>query len=255
MATMFCRLYCYCAMAVIKWLEMSVARQLYQLQEIDLELDSNEQSLNQTARQLGESEIVVRTRQQLELERQHLEELAKQQRSVEWEIDDITSKLTTAEEALYSGRIRNPKELANLQHETDALKARRRQLEDNLLEIMGQVEFTSKSVAAINSELKVREAEWQSQQQQLSAHLEQLKATRSELNEQRKQLIGLLMPLDPKLIDLYTELKKHKRTAVAKVEQGICQGCRISLPVTELQRARGNSLVRCSSCGRILFLA
>ncbi|MFC2072406.1 C4-type zinc ribbon domain-containing protein, partial [Chloroflexota bacterium] len=50
-------------------------------------------------------------------------------------------------------------------------------------------------------------------------------------------------------------LKKQKGTAIANVEQGICRGCRILLPITELQRARSSSLVRCSSCGRILFLA
>jgi len=36
---------------------------------------------------------------------------------------------------------------------------------------------------------------------------------------------------------------------------GICQGCRITLPNTDLQRARGGGVVRCSSCGRIIFLA
>ena len=40
----------------------------------------------------------------------------------------------------------------------------------------------------------------------------------------------------------------------ARVEQGICRGCRISLPTTDLQQARSGKLVQCSSCGRILFL-
>ena len=86
--------------------------------------------------------------------------------------------------------------------------------------------------------------------------MEQLKATVSELNKKRKTLISVLVLQEHyKLIDLYTELKKQKGIAVAKVEQGICRGCRISLPTAELQQARSGSLVRCSSCGRILFLA
>ena len=231
---------------------MSVANQLYQLQELDLELESNEQALNQTANQLGESKAVVATRNKLAQEHQRLEELKRQQHSLEWEIDDLSSKLTPNEEELYSGRIRNSKELTNLQHEIDILKAKRAQLEDKALEIMDQVELATKSVATINSELRELEAEWQSQQQQLSAHLEQLKTTLSNLNHKRQLLTA---EIDPQVIEVYHELKKQKGTAVAKVEQGICRGCRILLPITELQQTRSGRLVRCSSCGRILFLA
>ena len=127
---------------------MSVANQLYQLQEIDLELESNEQALNQTANQLGESKAVVATRNKLAQEHQRLEELNRQQHSLEWEIDDLTGKLTTVEEELYSGRTRNPKELTNLQHEIDGLKTKRNQSEDKALEIMDQVELTNKSAAS-----------------------------------------------------------------------------------------------------------
>lgn len=231
---------------------MSVVKQLYHLQEVDLELESNEQSLNQIAAQLGESEAVVRARTKLALEHQHLEELNRQQQSIEWEIDDLTSKLAPAEEKLYSGRIRNPKELASLQHEIDLLKARRDQLEDKALEIMDQIELATGSIATIDSELKILEAEWQSQQQQLSADLEQLRTILSNLKDKRQLVTA---GIDPQTVEVYQELKKQKGTVVAKVEQGICRGCRISLPITELQQARSGTLVRCSSCGRILFLA
>jgi len=231
---------------------MSVAKELYQLQEVDLELESNEQSLSRITAQLGESQAVVETRSKLVLEQQRLEELSRQQHSVEWEIDDLTNKLTTTEEELYSGRIRNPKELANLQHEIDGLKARRDQLEDRALEIMDQVELATRGVATLNSDLKALETEWQSQQQQLSAQLEQLKTILSDL-EHKRQLLAA--EIDPQAVEVYQELKKRKGTGVAKVEQGICRGCRISLPITELQQTRSGDLVRCSSCGRILFLA
>ncbi len=231
---------------------MTVARQLYQLQEVDLELESNEQTLNQIVSQLGESEAVVSVQTKLALEQQHLEELNQQQRSVEWEIDDLTSKLTTVEEELYSGRIRNPKELANLQHEIDLLKARRNPLEDKALEVMGQVELATKNITTITNELKAVEAEWHSQQQRLSANLEQLKIILTNLKHKRQLLTA---EIDPQVVDVYHEIKKQKGTAVAKVEQGICHGCHILLPITELQQTRSGTLVRCSSCGRILFLA
>ena len=231
---------------------MGVAKQLYQLQEFDLEIESNERALSQVTSQLGESQAVVRVQKQIQLAQQRLEELRHKQRSAEWEIDDLVTKLAAAEETLFSGRIKNPKELTNLQHEVDALKAKRDQLEEKALEIMDQVEQSEASTARLSSELETLKAEWQRQQQQLSNEMERLKAVLSDLSNKRQILSG---EIEPQTVEFYQELRKEKGTAVARVEQGICRGCRISLPTTELQRARSGNLVQCSSCGRILFLA
>jgi predicted nucleic acid-binding Zn-ribbon protein len=40
------------------------------------------------------------------------------------------------------------------------------------------------------------------------------------------------------------------------VERGLCRGCGVTLPSGDVQRARaGQELVRCNSCGRILYVA
>jgi hypothetical protein len=230
---------------------MGIAKQLYQLQELDLEIESNEQALNQIARQLGGSQAVVRAQTEFTQAQQHVEELKRQQHSAEWEINDLVNKLTAAEDKLYSGTVKNPKELSNLQHEVDGLKARRNQLEDETLETMDQVELATASVTSLGSKLKKLEAEWHNQQQQLSTDMEQLQTKLADLKHKRQQLSA---KIDPSAVEFYHELKKQKGTAVAKIEQGICHGCRISLSTAELQQARSGSLVHCSSCGRILLL-
>ncbi len=231
---------------------MSVAKQLYQLQEFDLELESNEQAQQKIAGQLGESKEIARVKEKLAAEQQHLEELNRQQQSAEWEIDDLTVRVKTSEDKLYGGAIKNPKELANLQHEVDELKDRRAQKEDGALEIMDRVELATANVATMSDELRRLEAEWQSQQKELSARLEQLKSARSDLTNKRELMLA---EIEPQAIEVYLELRKQKGTAVARVEQGTCRGCQIALPSMELQQARSGNLVRCSSCGRILFLA
>ena len=231
---------------------MGVARQLYQLQEIDLELEANEQALARIISQLGESQVVVTARKEFTRESQRLEELRQQQRSAEWEIDDFTTKLAALEEKLYSGRITNPKELANLQHEVDGLRARRRRVEDKALEIMEQVLQAEAGEATLGSELKGLEAEWHREQQQLLAEAEQHKAIIADL-KQRRQL--LLASIDSSAVSVYHEVKKQKGRAVAKVERGTCRGCGITLTTAQLQKARGDRLVQCSNCGRILFFS
>ena len=231
---------------------MSIAKQLYQLQEIEIEIDASEQALKQSESQLGENRVVLDVRTRLVQERQRLEELTKQQRSAEWSVDDIGNKQTTAEGELYSGKIKNPKELSNLQQEVEGLKAKRSGLEDKTLEIMEQVELVTASVAAISRELEAVEAEWQRQQRHLSVEIKQLKTVLVELDH-RRQL--RLADIDASAVKVYNGLKEQKGQAVAKVEQGICRGCRILLATAELQRARSGNLMRCGSCGRILFLA
>ncbi|MFC2015031.1 zinc ribbon domain-containing protein [Chloroflexota bacterium] len=231
---------------------MSIVSQLYQLQEVDLELESNERDFNRTSSQIGESETVINAQNKQAAESKLLEEITQQQRSVEWDISDITGKLTSTEEEMYSGRVRNPKELTDLQNEANTLKTRRGQLEDKALEIMEQVELATNSLAALEKELKKLKAEWQNEQKQLKSELERLKDVISGLQDKRKITAA---EIDSQTVELYQGLKKQRGTAVAKVEQGMCRGCRIMLPVNEFQQARTGNLVRCGSCGRILYQA
>ena len=231
---------------------MSVASQLFQLQEIDSGLNADEQSVSRIGRQLDDRSALNDIQSKLGAARQHLEGLTKEQRNLEWEIDDLSSKMKSVEKELYGGRVRNPKELTDLQHEDELLKARRAQLEDKDLSLMEQVELTTKSISALDNGLKKAESEWQSQHKQLTADLEKLRAAIAGLKQKRETLVA---GIDPQEVAVYQEVKKQRGTAVARVEQGLCTGCRITLPVTEFQRARSGALVRCSSCGRILFLA
>lgn len=231
---------------------MSVTQQLYELQAVDLELGSQEQALRRLEGQLGESGAVTKLRSRLDAENQRLEELRRNQHSLEWEIDDIANKITRGEEELYSGRIKNPKELASLQQDMEMLKGRRGEFEDGVLAIMEQTEAATASIGTLGGELKTQETEWRSRQQELTAELAQLKTLLTGLRQKREALTA---GIDPETVGFYDELRQQKGTAVVGVEQGICRGCRISLSSAELQRARSGNLMQCSSCGRILFLA
>ena len=230
---------------------MVIPRQLFQLQELDLEVESHEQSLHQKTGQLGENRSVVQAQEKLTSEQQLLEELKHQQHSIEWEIDDLTSKIKTVEGQLYGGKISNPKELSGLQHEVNTLKDNRDQLETGALEIMDHVEASEARLNSASNELGKAKDEWQARQQQLSADIEQFKNRLSDLTNNREQILA---GIDAGAVESYEKRRKLKGQAVSRVEQGICRGCRISLSSSELQQVRSGNLVQCGSCGRILFL-
>jgi len=230
---------------------MSVARQLYQLQEIDLEIAANEQALAAITSQLGESRAVIAAQRQLDQERQRLEELRAQQHAAEWEIDDLREKLVVIDQKLYSGQITSPKELANLQREVEGLKAKCDGVEDQALGIMEQVSDIEAGRAVLSSDLESLEAEWRQQQEQLEADAGCHRAVMADLDQRRQQVVA---GIDASAVDIYNQSKRQGR-AVARVEQGTCRGCGISLSTAQLQQTKGDRLVRCSSCGRVLLFA
>ena len=97
------------------------------------------------------------------------------------------------------------------------------------------------------------EREWQGRQAELSKEQASIKATVDTLNQKLQELLPHIERAD---LEIYQALRISKQgKAVARVEQGMCQGCRISLPSNQLQLVRaGNRLVQCGSCQRIIYM-
>jgi predicted nucleic acid-binding Zn-ribbon protein len=230
---------------------MNTAAKLYKLQELEIEMAAKEQALAGIASRLGDDTAVAAARASRDREQEKLQQLEHRQRDIEAEIEDIDAKQAAAGESLYSGRIKNPKELSNLQKEIDSFKARSGQLEDRDLDIMEQIEQVSAGVARASDELAKLEEQWRLEQRQLTQDKEELEAGLAGLKERRQEL---LPGIEAAAVTFYRQLAGQKGQAVARVAQGICRGCGISLSAAWLQRARGGEMVRCTSCGRIIFL-
>lgn len=231
---------------------MSIASQLYKLQEEDNEIEAGERALTEINGELGNSRALDQARERLDTARKQLDGVAGQQRSVEWEIEDLNSKISVVEGKLYGGKITSPKELTDLQHESDILKANRGKYEEQALELMEQSESAAGIVSKLDKEMNSLEADWQSRQQKLAEDKKQTESSLATLRMKREQTAS---GIDARSLEIYSGLRKQRGTAVARVEQGVCLGCRISLPAHELQQIRTGKLVRCGTCGRILYLA
>ena len=133
------------------------------------------------------------------------------------------------------------------QNKTDREKISRLEVENRIL----QVEETERIITTATDAFQKLEEEWHKQQKQLSTEIEDLKNKLTDLKQKRQQLSG---EIEPEAVSLYEKLSPQKKQPIAKVEQGICRGCRISLSASELQRVRSDNTVQCSNCGRILFL-
>ena len=233
---------------------MSKGKQLYELQEVDLEIDAKRETLTQVMGRLGESEVLNETRLSLARDEEKLVELQRIQREVEREVEDLQAKAAVATDKLYGGTVKNPKELSSLQEQLSNFQRKIGEGDDKTLDIMSEVETAQKDVCIKRSEVAKIEEGWQAEQASLSQEQTELSATLSTLEQKRKELAS---KLDTVSLELYEDIRqKRQGRAVAKLERGMCQGCRIALPMSELQRARmGQELVQCGSCERVLYVS
>ncbi len=235
-------------------LVMTIAADLYALQEIDSAVEATKASLTAVEEQLGESEELIAGRQAVEEGRDALEGVSKQQRELEWQVDDLRPRLSDVEGKLYSGSVRNPKELGSMQDEANILRGQLRRREDELLDLMVRVEERQTALREAEESLTEVEGRWRQDQKELTSEKEKLEGELAGLEERRRQQTGLI---EARVLALYDNLwERRQGRAVAKVERGMCGGCRITLPMTVLQKARsGMDVVQCVSCERILYVS
>ena len=233
---------------------MSKGKQLYELQEVDLEIDAKRERLTQVMGRLGESEVLDEAHLSLARDEEKLVELQRIQREVEREVEDLQAKAAVATDKLYGGTVKNPKELSSLQEQLSNFRRKIGDGDDKTLDIMSEVEAAQNNVSVKRSEVAKIEEGWQAEQASLSQEQTELSAALSTLEQKRKELAS---KLDTVSLELYEDIRqKRQGRAVAKLERGMCQGCRIALPMSELQRARmGQELVQCGSCERVLYVS
>ena len=235
-------------------LVMTIAADLYALQEIDSAVEATKASLTAVEEQLGESEELIAGRQAVEEGRDAVEGVSKQQRELEWQVDDLRPRLSDVEDKLYGGSVRNPKELGSMQDEANILRGQLRRREDELLDLMVRVEERQTALREAEESLTEVEGRWRQDQKELTSEKEKLEGELAGLEERRRQQTGLI---EARVLALYDNLwERRQGRAVAKVERGMCGGCRITLPMTVLQKARsGMDVVQCVSCERILYVS
>jgi len=230
---------------------MSLAEQLYRLQQVDLEIQSRQQELSQIATELSDDKAVVGAESKLASRKQQLHDMRQKQRGAEWDLEDVQEKVRQIENRLYSGKTKDPKELANLEKEAKSLRSQIGAKEDALLGLMSQVEALEGEVKGSEEDVKRLREEWSQRQGTLELRKKEVETVLAELKERRGTLVRRIVP---EVLSTYERLKLAKGQAVVKVERGKCQGCHITVPTSQWQKAKAGDLIQCNSCSRILYL-
>jgi predicted nucleic acid-binding Zn-ribbon protein len=231
---------------------MSASLGLYRLQLVDSRMDEIRARLDEI-RQTLENDEEMRSAKKQASETEATLTLARHAlKQAEVEVHKQKLKIEQSEATLYSGNVKNPKELQDLQNEVAALKRHLETLEDRQLEAMMEEETADQVDQAALNRLEQVKARLADQNRTLTTEQTDLNKELEKLESERQ---ATLSPLDASLLTTYDELRQQKRgVAIAAVSDGACAACGTTLTPSQMQSARSTSqLYNCPTCGRILF--
>lgn len=230
---------------------MAQIRLLYRLQEIDSEIRAKKQRLGEVIRLQKEDQALQKARQARDAAAQQRDKWQKERKRLEIEIADLEGKSKNASNRLYSGNVKNPKELTDLQHQIEAMGRHRSSLEDQLLETMLELEEAETRLAAAQEQCQQVEAAWERNHAGLLQEQEQLALVLHDLMSRRP---GMATLIKPDTLSHYEQLsQKLGGVAVAMAQYNLCSVCRVTISAQKIKMAQEGSLVYCGSCGRILY--
>jgi predicted nucleic acid-binding Zn-ribbon protein len=231
---------------------MSAALGLYRLQLVDSRMDAIRTRLNEI-RQILENDDELRLIREQVAETETIYKSAMNKlKLAEVEVNNQKIKIEQSEARLYSGTVKNPKELQDLQNESASLKRYLETLEERQLEAMLEVDTTEEKNQAVQNNLKKVKSRLAEQNVTLTVEQAELSKELERLDSERQ---AALDPLDAELLTIYDDLRQQRRgLAVAKISEGACAACGTTLTPSQNQSARSAAQIyNCPTCGRILF--
>ncbi len=180
-------------------------------------------------------------------------QLADRQTGLESQISSMGARSKTIEDHMFGDKGTAARDLQAMGEEVRHLAARRRQLEDEELEVMEEQE----PVDAELTELVLRRSSLEARAEALGSALAVAEAeVDAELAERSAARAAEAALLPPDLADRYERLRARLGgVGAARLVGDRCGGCHLALPSVELDRIRHlppDQIVTCDQCGRIL---
>lgn len=230
---------------------MSQPEALFRLQEIELNILAHQKRLKEIAAALGDNQAVTAAQETLRDAQSHLKPLQQRARQIDHEIQTNAEKIRVTNEQLYSGRVRNPKELQDMQNEVAALTRRNAELEEALLETLLAVEEAEASLKTAETHLRETQEAAAGGQADLIEEQRRLQNENRALLQKRE---AALRDVTPDNLRLYNSMRPRKNNQpVALLINQSCAFCRVEQDLSIISEARkAQKLTYCLSCGRIL---
>ena len=138
------------------------------------------------------------------------------------------------------------------QHEIDYCDNEIRKAEDTILDFMSESEPLEKNVKAAELSLAGEKVEVEREKDHAHKRTAEDQEFLKQVMEERKEVSA---SIDPKLLAQYERIRlRYKGAAIADGTEGRCSLCQMTIRPQHFQDLkRGEKLLLCESCGRILY--
>lgn len=179
-----------------------------------------------------------------------LDEVRKERQRLERVLEDLTARLNDL--ASKQLAIKTNEEYAALSLEIEHTKRQISETEDAILR---QLELADECLKELSAATEAASAAEQDIDSRVSGLRSRLKRLDDAVAVKRDERLRVSTRVDGPTLERYDRILASKGdSALARVADGACSGCRIKLPpqlVIEVKRS--DSIIECQSCGRILF--
>ncbi len=182
-----------------------------------------------------------------------VDDLTRDQRKADAEVEQVKTRRTRDEERLSSGAISNPKDLSSLQHELTALERRITTLEDEELEVMEALEEAQTALNSAQAELADVQIELN---QTISARDAAIAVLDEQIADTQAERDASATAVPAELITLYDKVRaQYGGLGAAALRAKKCEGCRLEINGADLREIAAlpeDEVLRCPECTRIL---
>ena len=231
---------------------MKIARALYEIQSIELDIIERTKRLKSVNAQLKNDKLLRQAKKGFAIAETALNDNGRLVKDVENQIEAVVEKRKATETRLYSGSVGNPKELQDMQMEMESLTRRQTQLEDQLLQLMMARDDVSQEMDDSTQILEETKGQHDKQQQSLLNEKTALSGEIERLMIKRKRA---LEKAPAEALQTYDNMRKAKANRpVAVLRDRSCTICGIEQDGAVLAAIKTHdALVNCNNCGRILL--
>jgi uncharacterized protein len=225
---------------------------LIALQNVEIEMYKAQEGLRELPKDISEIESIMSARRKsLDAVDEEIAAYEQKKEPLEAELKENQAILDAADARIK--RIKTNKEFLALQREIDLAKKRKADIEEQILTIMDKMEKRSAERERIRVSFETDRVILDERKERIAGQIRELEAVLVEYQGKDKKLRKIV---DPSLLSKYDRIKQGKKgLAVVECHDGVCKGCHMHIqPQLFNELVRGDRLIICPSCQRILYV-
>lgn len=216
----------------------------YDLEELDRSREYLPDMINNLKKEIQEVSATLKESEEA------LTQRSLERKKLELDIEEINSELAKLQKQMRD--IKTNREYDALVTEIANRKTRISESEEELLKILSETDELQDKIKEYKEKLSQVDKNNRVQLESLSKEMDSIGTKIKQKQDERK---NIAVRINKSMLATYERVKKVKGgAAVVPVKKRACSGCYKSLPPQKIQEIKkGESLITCDSCGRILI--